>query len=120
MQERDAKEFLPNLKLVNGIGMEVTALSERNKIRNALDVMKKLSLIANVYVVGQGPASQAFWYVNDEIGSIISHSDAPNVRMRSFIHSPSNTLNDVNRLEVSVIWPITEIKDKHGFLKDNL
>lgn len=52
MQEREAKEFLPNLKLVNGIGMEVTALSERNKIRNALDVMKKLSLIANVYVVG--------------------------------------------------------------------
>ena len=100
--------------------MEVTALSERNKIRNALDVMEKLNLIANVYVVGQGVASQAFWYVNDEIGSIIGHSDTPNMRMRSFIHSPPNALGDANRLEVSVIWPITEIKDKHGFMKDNL
>ena len=84
--------------------------------------MKKLPLIANSYVVGQGIGSQAIWYINDECGSLVNHSDTPNVRMRSFIHSPGNSINadPSTRLEVSVMWPIVDIQNKHAFMKDNL
>ena len=54
-------------------------MEERNKIRDAIQIMEKLPLIANCYVVGQGIGSQAVWYLNDEVGSIIAHSDTPNV-----------------------------------------
>ena len=119
-KEREEKGFMPKLKVVNGIDASITVMDERNKVRDALEVLKKLSLLAGVYVVGQGINSQPFWYVNDEVGSIISHSDTPNVRMRSFIHSPSNQITDENRLEVSVIWPIVDIKERQAFMKDNL
>ena len=83
-------------------------------------MLEKLPLIANLYILGQGIASQPVWYLNDEVGSIIGHSDTPNVKVRSFIHSPGNTINDPNRLEVSVMWPLKSISNKHAFLKDHL
>lgn len=119
-KERANKGFMPKLKLLNGMDTSLTEMAERNKIRDAMDIMDKLPMLANLYVVGQGIASQPIWYVNDEVGSIVGHGDAPNVRIRSFIHSPTNQLNDPDRLEVSIMWPITDLKDKHAFLKDNL
>lgn len=112
--------FLPNLKVINGIDASLVEMPARNKIRDALEIMEKLSLIAGVYVVGQGVNSQPVWYVNDEVGSIVSHSDAPNVRMRPFIHSTTNSLDSGDRLEVSVVWPIVDMKERTAFMKDNL
>ena len=120
-KERETKGFLPNLKVINGIDASIAEMPARNKIRDALEIMEKLSLIASVYVVGQGINSQPVWYVNDEVGTIISHSDTPNVRMRSFIHSPSNSMIEgTERLEVSIVWPITDIKDRQALMKDSL
>jgi len=34
------------------------------------------------------------FYMNDEVGSAISHSDSPNVRMVPFIWSKKNSQND--------------------------
>jgi len=60
------------------------------------------------------------WYLNDEVGSIVAHSDTPNVRMRSFIHSPTSAINDPDSLGFTVMWPIHEIKAKHAFMQDKL
>lgn len=79
-------------------------------------IIEKLPMLASVYILGQEP----IWYLNDEVGSIIGHSDTPNIKVRSFIHSPSNNINDENRLEVSVMWPVIDIGKGHGFLKDFL
>ena len=114
--ERAAKGFLPNLKLLNNIDVSVTEIAERNKTRDALMIIEKLPMLASVYILGQEP----IWYLNDEVGSIIGHSDTPNIKVRSFIHSPSNNINDENRLEVSVMWPVIDIGKGHGFLKDFL
>lgn len=114
--ERVAKGYLPNLKLLNNIDVSVTEIAERNKTRDALEIIEKLPLIANVYILGQ----ETIWYLNDEVGSIIGHSDTPNVKVRSFINSPSNSMNDENRIEVSVMWPVIDIGKNHGFLKDYL
>jgi len=80
--------------MVNGIDASITEMAERNKMRDAMDLMEKLPMIASCYVIGQGIGSQAVWFLNDEVGSIISHSDTPNVKVRSFIHSPSSQMSD--------------------------
>jgi len=84
----------------------MTEMEQRNKIHDCVSVIEKMPLITSCYVMGQGIASQAVWYINDEVGSIIGHSDKPNVRVRAFVNYPSNEVNDANRLEVSVMWPI--------------
>jgi hypothetical protein len=33
---------------------------------------------------------ESIWYVNDEVGSSISHSDAPNMAVHPFIYCPNN------------------------------
>lgn len=119
-KERASQGFLPSLKLLNNLDLTVTDMAERNKISDAIQVLEKLPQIATVYIYGQGLGSQPIWYLNDEVGSIIGHSDTPNVKIRSLIHSPTNIINDPNRVEVSVMWPIIDIPDKHAFLKDHL
>ena len=89
-------------------------------MRDAIEVMSKLPLISGCYSIGQGAASQGVWFINDEVGSLVGHSDQPNVRVRSFIHSPAKSMNDPDRLDVSVMWPCLDIKAKHAFMKDNL
>ena len=101
---------MPKLKILNGLDIEIVDMEERNKLRDAINVMEKLPLIANCYVVGQGIGSQAVWYLNDEVGSIIAHSDTPNVQMRSFIHSPKSEVNDPDQLGFTVMWPIKDLK----------
>ena len=119
-KERATQGFLPNLKLLNNLDLSELDMTERNKIHDAKQLLETLPLIANVYVLGQGIGSQAVWYLNDEVGSIIGHSDVPNVKVRSFINSPANTINDPNRLDVSVMWPVKDISNKHAFMKDHL
>lgn len=114
--ERAAKGFLPNLKLLNGMDASITEMKERNEMRDAIDIMEKLPLVAGCYIMGQGVMAQPVWFLTDEVGSIISHSDNPNVKLMSFIHSPNKQANDPNQLEVSVMWPLKEIKVKHAFL----
>lgn len=70
--------------------------------------------------MGHAQASQAVWYLNDEVGSIVSHSDTPNVRMRIFIQSPACIPNDPDSIGFTVMWPIKEIKNKHGITRDYL
>ena len=111
---------MPKLRTINGIDFSITDMDERNKIRDNLNLMEKLTLIANVYVLGQGIGSQAVWYLNDEVGSLINHSDTPNVKVRSFIHSPENKIGDENRLEVSVVWPTSDIAEKQVIMMDKL
>jgi len=119
-KSREDKGILPKLKLINGVDIGIVEMEERNKIRDAIEIMQKLPLIANCYVVGQGVGSQAVWYLNDEVGSIIGHSDTPNVRMRSFINSPTSAFNDPNAIGFTVMWPFKEIKNKQAFLRDYL
>lgn len=51
-KEREENGYLPNLRIINGIDASITEMNERNKIRDAMEIMKKLSIIAGVYVVG--------------------------------------------------------------------
>lgn len=58
------------------------------------------------------------WYVQDEVGSAIRHSDKPNVQVRSFVFSPTNSADDT--ISFNVIWPISDIKTNDGIYRDFL
>ena len=49
------------------------------------------------------------WYVNDELGSYLNHSDQPNIRLMPFLYAPNNKL-DENVVAFSLMWPIKDIK----------
>ena len=46
------------------------------------------------------------WYVQDEVGSAISHSDSPNVKVMAFLHSPNNSVTDTHTCGFNVAWPV--------------
>ena len=118
IKNRAEKGFLPKLKLINDIPVDVVQKEVREAMTKCTELMKKLSLIARTYQLGA--QSQPIWYLMDEVGSAIQHSDTPNVKVMSFKHFPSNTASDQGVFDVSVMWPIKEIKKQEGFLMDFL
>ena len=44
------------------------------------------------------------WYVNDELGSCIPHSDTPNVKLIPFLYAPNNKLDD-KVVSYTLLWP---------------
>jgi tubulin--tyrosine ligase-like protein 12 len=58
------------------------------------------------------------WYVNDEIGAVVKHSDEPNLKMYPFIYSPNNMFEDPDTLTYTVrnyclifqlVWPSKDV-----------
>ncbi|KAL5698256.1 hypothetical protein ACHQM5_029320 [Ranunculus cassubicifolius] len=47
------------------------------------------------------------WYVMDELGSALRHSDAPNFRVSPFLYMPEGTL--ASAVSFSVLWPIENV-----------
>jgi len=62
---------------------------------------------------------EAIWYVNDEVGSAICHSDKPNVVVAPFIYSP-NCEMDAHTITYSIFWPIVEIGGNETIYRDLL
>jgi len=48
--------------------------------------------------------AQPLWYVMDEFGSRIQHSDNPNIRLVPFCYVPT-------KAAFTVMWPVTDIED---------
>ena len=61
----------------------------------------------------------SIWYINDEVGSAIQHSDFPNCRMVPFLFSEDNQMGK-NMWAYSIVWPTSAIKAGEFLLKDYL
>lgn len=51
----------------------------------------------------------SIWYLNDEVGSSIEHSDSPNVKIIPFLFAEDNKQGH-NMIAYSLIWPVKDIK----------
>lgn len=58
------------------------------------------------------------WYVMDELGSAVRHSDAPNFRVSPFMYMPDGTLQSA--ISYSLLWPIKDIFEGEECTRDFL
>lgn len=59
------------------------------------------------------------WYIMDEVGSSIKHSDNPNMAVHPFIYSPNNAF-DAHTITYSICWPIQDSKENEILYRDYL
>ena len=60
------------------------------------------------------------FYIHDEVGNSITHSDSPNVKMAPFIFSPNCEHDDDKAMTYSIMWPTQTIKKEHYIERDYL
>ena len=85
----------PKLRELNRVKLAVTDWSEREKERNVRKVMDNIWMYANTYrlVTEDQMDEENIWYVMDEVGSSIGHSDKPNLAVHPFIYAPNNKVD---------------------------
>jgi tubulin--tyrosine ligase-like protein 12 len=113
-------EVLPGLRTLNDVSVTVT--EEREKERQVRKVTRELWKYAGTYrIVSESQMDEEnIWYINDEIGSLIKHSDQPNFAMHPFIYAPSNKLEDPHTITYSVCWPVKNIAEGDVIYRDFL
>jgi hypothetical protein len=111
LEHRAEKGFLPALVDLNGVPIKISDPAAREKERNIRKVMNKMWAYAGTYrlVTEDQMDEENVWYINDEVGSAIRHSDSPNFAMHPFIYAPNNKLDDPHTITFSICWPILDI-----------
>lgn len=78
-------------------------------------VMTKIWKFCNTYSVNADGSSveerMPIWYIMDELGSGINHSDSPNFRMIPFYHIPE-------QITYSILFPINDCEDGDSVTRD--
>ena len=96
LDTKDARGYLPNLKTINKIPIEMKGLEERSLEKKILQLMNGIWKLSNSYrLVRPGRMDEEpTFYINDEVGSSICHSDQPNTKMSPLIYSPNCEAED--------------------------
>lgn len=104
MEKREEKGFLPKVTEINRVPIKIVENDKREQERNIRIVMEKIWMYAGTYrVVSEDQMDEEnIWYIMDEVGSAIKHSDNPNVAVHPFIYSPNNHF-DAHTITYSVI-----------------
>ncbi|KAL1214586.1 hypothetical protein V5N11_007481 [Cardamine amara subsp. amara] len=118
-------EFLPNLSLLNGVdtakiiengkhvvdSMLQPRIPEPNPEDNLVDrVLGAMWLyVMNYRLADEEKLDEtSLWYVMDELGSALRHSDEPNFKVAPFLFMPTGKLESA--VSYSVMWPIKNIQ----------
>ncbi len=90
LDTHEHRHFMPNLKTINRVPLGVKDLAERTKEKKILEIIDKMWRYVNQYrLVKPGKMDEdPTFYINDEVGQSITHSDNPNVKLVTFIYSP--------------------------------
>ncbi|KRX08784.1 hypothetical protein PPERSA_08095 [Pseudocohnilembus persalinus] len=114
------REICPSLKYVNGHDLKLQLKPHINEeiIR---DVMTNIWKIVGCYRLASSDQydESGIWYVNDEFGSSIQHSDTANLQCIPFLFAPNNKL-DEKAISYSICWPIKDIKENDFITRDYL
>ena len=110
------KSTIPNIKYLNYISLD-KILSKNDKISlyqlfREFYVHKYMWNINRTYrlVTSEKYDEDPIWYINDEFGSAINHSDVPNCCMFPFIYSKSGKFEENELITYSILWPKKDIK----------
>jgi len=122
LDTREARGYLPKLKTINKIPIEMKGLEERSKEKKILELMNGIWKLCNSYrLVKPGRMDEEpTFYINDEVGTSISHSDQPNTKMSPLIYSPNCEADDSQTMTYSVVWATKDIKTQEYLYRDFL
>jgi hypothetical protein len=109
---REHRKYLPKLKTINRVPIEIKELDKRTKEKTILKIMDNIWKYIGTYrLVKPGVMDEEpCFYVNDEVGSSITHSDKPNTSMHPFIYSPNAKVDDAATTTYSIVWALEDIK----------
>lgn len=118
-------ESLPKLSLLNGVDAAKILESEKSVIDSMLQprlpewtagepisdrVISAMWLFLMTYRLADEEKidETSVWYVMDELGSALRHSDDPNFRVSPFLFMPGGDL--ASAVSYSIVWPIANIE----------
>ncbi|XP_051131543.1 uncharacterized protein LOC127251739 [Andrographis paniculata] len=128
-------EALPQLSLLNGIGTSKILESGRcavdsmlkprlpvlnagesltDRVINAMWLYLMTYRLANEEKIDENPV----WYVMDELGSALRHSDEANFRVSPFLYMPEGKLESA--VSYSILWPTKNIQSGDECTRDYL
>ena len=83
--------------------------------------MTKIWMYAGTYrVVSEDQMDEEnIWYIMDEVGSAMRHSDQPNMMVHPFIYSPNNVF-DAHMITYSICWPVKDATENEPLYRDFL
>ena len=119
---RPHRHYMPNLKTINKIDIGIKELDKRTKQKKIIETMNNLWRYVGTYrLVKPGVMDEEpCFYITDEVGTSITHSDTPNVRMLPLIYSPNNKVDDAATITYSVMWAIENIGQAQYIQRDFL
>lgn len=92
-------------------GLVTIPKDEDNSMDSSIQTIK--SLINNLFqymgCYSFNKNNEYNWYILDEVGNAINHSDAPNVVCFPFIYFNSKPDGTYNLISYSILWPIKDI-----------
>ena len=118
----EKRGYLPNLKTINRLPLSITQLGERQKLKKVLKLMDEMWRYVGTYrLVKPGVMDEEpCFYMPDELGAAITHSDTFNVRLLPLIYSPNCSHDDAAAMTYSVLWPSEQIKKEQYLKRDYL
>jgi tubulin--tyrosine ligase-like protein 12 len=86
---------MPALQEINGVPLKITDPAAREKEKNIRKVLSKMWAFAGTYriVTDDQMDEENVWYINDEVGCAMRHSDKPNFAMHPFIYAPNHVMD---------------------------
>lgn len=108
-QLRQVPGLLHRMSLLMGVDEEVP---EEQNIQQVMDSLWKY---CQMYAIGGNDVPieerMPIWYVLDELGSGINHSDSPNFRVVPFVHAPEG-------MTYSLLFPVRDCEENEAVTRD--
>ncbi|VFQ96468.1 unnamed protein product [Cuscuta campestris] len=128
-------EALPNLTVLNGVNTSKICESGRSVLDSMLrprlpawtagePIIDRIINAMWLYLMTYRLADEekidetSVWYVMDELGSSLRHSDEPNFRVSPFLYMPDGELGSA--MSYSILWPINDIQRHDECTRDFL
>lgn len=102
-EKNSISSILPKLKYINGFAIVLGKPADKQKEQDIREVWKHLWRVAGCFKLAttKEVAYEPYWYIMDELGCAVSHSDVPNVALYPLLYSPTNNFtSDVTTISV--------------------
>ncbi|KAL9224210.1 hypothetical protein vseg_000271 [Gypsophila vaccaria] len=131
----DIIESLPNLFLLNGVKVSKIVETEKHVVDSVLEprlpewspddsladrVLNAMWLYLMTYRLADEEKidETSVWYVMDELGSALRHSDEPNFRVAPFLYMPDGNLSSA--ISFTILWPTHDVRKGDECTRDFL